>query len=76
MQRGAGEATQVGLTEIKKDTILRVWKTEDVISFVQVMGANMPGGAGQGAGGNRQGAGTGDGMPPGMGGGPPGMVVR
>lgn len=75
MQRGTGEVSQVGLTEIKKDAIIRVWKNEDAISFVQVMGANMPRGTGQGAGGNRQGAGTGagGGIPPGMGGGPPGM---
>lgn len=77
MQRGTGEVTQVGLTEIKRDTILRVWKKDDTISFVQVTGANMPRGTGQGAGGNRQGAGTGagagGGIPPGMGGSPPAM---
>ncbi|SFF93001.1 hypothetical protein SAMN05660649_00052 [Desulfotomaculum arcticum] len=66
MQRGSNGANQVGLTEIKKDTILRIWKTDDTVSFVQVM-------SGSGAMGNRQGAGGqtpggGGGMQPGMGG--------
>ncbi|MFZ5631296.1 MAG: hypothetical protein ACOY40_00445 [Bacillota bacterium] len=76
MQRGTNEAGQVGLTEIKKDTILRVWKKDGTVSFVQVAGGNVQRGTGQGAGNNRQGAGTGagagGGMPPGMGA-PPGM---
>lgn len=74
MQRGSREATQVGLTEIKKDSILRVWMKDDAVSFVQVAGGN-------GAMGNRQGAGgtgnrTGGGGQQGMGGSPAGMGGR
>lgn len=68
MQRGSKEANQVGLTEIKKDTVLRVWEKDGSVSFVLVAGGN---GAmrRQGAGSN----GAGAGYPPGMGGGPAGM---
>lgn len=66
MQRGTNEANQVGLTEIKKDTILRIWKKDGTVTFVQVISAM---GNRQGAGGNVPGAGGG--MPPGMGFGPP-----
>ncbi|HBV97824.1 MAG: hypothetical protein JL50_02715 [Peptococcaceae bacterium BICA1-7] len=66
MQRGAGGASskQAGLTDIKKESILRVWEKDGEVSFVQLTGAG-------GAAGNRQGAGSGN--PQGMGGGPQGM---
>lgn len=77
MQRGANEAGQAGLADIKKDTILRIWKKDDTISLVQVMGGNISRNTGQGAGGNRQGSGAAAGagggivIMPGMGGRPP-----
>lgn len=58
MQRGTQEASEVGLTGIKKDTVLRIWKKDDTISFVQVQAAGGSGQRGnqQGAGGNRAGS--------------------
>lgn len=64
MQRGSKEANQVGLTEIKKDTVLRVWEKDGAVSFVLVAGGNGAMGRRQGAGGN----GAGADHPPGMGG--------
>jgi hypothetical protein len=69
MQRGSNEANQVELTEIKKDTVLRIWKNGDAVSFVQVIGGSGQRGTGQGT--NGQGPGFGGDMPPDMGGGPP-----
>ncbi|GAB6181823.1 hypothetical protein JCM14036_31420 [Desulfotomaculum defluvii] len=40
MQRGSQEATDVGITAIKKDSVLRIWKTNGEISFVQVTGGS------------------------------------
>ncbi|HAA90389.1 MAG: Uncharacterized protein XD63_1712 [Thermoanaerobacterales bacterium 50_218] len=37
MQRGTNEIKTVALTEIKKDQLLRVWKKDDTVIFVQVM---------------------------------------
>lgn len=68
MQRGSQEATVVGLTEIKKDTVLRIWKTDGEISFVQVTsGSGIQRGNRQNTGNNPPGG------PSGMGGPPPGM---
>lgn len=49
-QRGADETNQVELTEIKKDTILQIWKTDDTVDFVLVMsiGGNRTPGNGEG----------------------------
>ncbi|MBO8137712.1 MAG: hypothetical protein H0Z40_06215 [Desulfotomaculum sp.] len=69
MQRGTREVSQVGLTEIKKGTILRIWKKDGTVSFVQIMCGSGQTGSQQGEGGNRQGFAG----PPGMGGRPPGM---
>ncbi|MFZ5942637.1 MAG: hypothetical protein ACOYVD_00865 [Bacillota bacterium] len=38
MQRGNTNPTIIDLTEIKKDQILRVWKYEGYVEFVQVLG--------------------------------------
>lgn len=66
IQRGANtenEANQVGLTDIKKDSILRIWKNDDdTVSFVQVFGGGSAMGNRQGAGGQGPGAGGGPGM--------------
>lgn len=75
MQRGAGgvSSKQAGLTEIKKESILRVWEKDGVVSFVQLTGGNGTAGNRQGTGaGNPQGQGMG-GATQGMGGGPQGM---
>jgi hypothetical protein len=70
VQRGTGETTPIGLTEIKKDQILRIWKKDDAVSFVQVMGGNRPRtGNPEGANGQRPGSGQGFGGMGGMGGG-------
>lgn len=37
MQRGTNEIKTVALTEIKKDELLRVWKKNNTVIFVQVM---------------------------------------
>lgn len=71
MQRGTGEATEVGLAGIKKDTILRIWKTADTISFVQA--ANGGGAMGNRQSGNNGTRTGGSGGTQGMGGPPPGM---
>ena len=60
MQRGANGANSIGLSDIKKDVLLRLWKKDDEINFVQVMGGTSTGtGTGVGAGrtGTAQGAG-------------------
>jgi len=77
IQRGSTQAISVGLTEIKKDQILRVWKDEDIVEFVQLMavaggrggtgGGQNPGQGGFSGGGGIPGGG---GFPGGMGGGP------
>lgn len=64
MQRGTGKASQVALTDIKKDTILRVWKQDGNITFVQVAGGNTQRSSDQTTQNNRQGTGAGGGMPP------------
>lgn len=72
MQRGSQEASEVGLTEIKKDTVLRIWKKDDTISFVQVQvagGSNAQRGNQQDTGNNGARADS----PPDMGGPPAGM---
>lgn len=71
MQRGGGsqEATVVELSQIKKDTVLRIWKTNDEVSFVQVTGGNSQRNNKENTGNNR----TGGGPQGGMGGPPPGM---
>lgn len=73
MQRDAEGASskQVGLTEIKKDSILRVWEKDGQVSFVQLTGAGGTAGNRQGQGGSGQG--TVNGYPQGMGGAPQGM---
>lgn len=74
MQRGSQEVTEVGLTQIKKDTILRIWETNGEISFVQVMGGSATRTTRERTGNDQNGGfqrGTG-GMG-GMGGPPPGM---
>ncbi|MFZ7101958.1 MAG: hypothetical protein ACOWWO_04760 [Peptococcaceae bacterium] len=70
MQRGSTEPAIVGLTEIKKEQILRIWKNdEDTVEFVQLMGgAGQRSGSGQGPGFG--GGGFPGGMPPGGMGGP------
>ncbi|SFR09120.1 hypothetical protein [Desulfoscipio geothermicus] len=69
VQRGTNETTPMGLTEIKKDQMLRVWKKNDAVSFVQVMGGNGPRtGNPEGANGQRPGNGQGFGGMGGMGG--------
>jgi len=68
MQRGAN-VKQVELTKITKDTILRIWKKDGTVSFIQVLGGNRSYNTGQGE--ENKGQGTGGGMPPDMGGGPP-----
>ena len=70
IQRGSTQVNSVGLTEIKKDQILRVWKNGDIVEFVQLMA--VAGGRGGTGGGQNPGQG---GFPwgggfPGMGGGP------
>lgn len=72
-QRGDSEAGQVELTAIKKDTILRVWKKDGTVTFVQVMGGGTTMGIRQGAGGDE--SGPGGVMRPGTGGGPGGPVM-
>lgn len=70
MQRGTGEVTEVGLTQIKKDSILQIWQTNGEITFVQVAG----GGGQRMNTGNNQGGWPPGGMGgPGMGPPPPGM---
>jgi len=64
MQRGSTQATPVGLTEIKKDQILRVWKDEEMVEFVQLMAVS----------GGRNSAGAGGRQNPGQGG-FPGIMV-
>jgi len=69
LQRGTDgmEAVEVEITEIKSDNILRVWKNEDEVTFVQLMNNNR---AGNGAANE----GRTQGMPPeGMMGPPPRM---
>ncbi|MBM7865407.1 hypothetical protein GTO89_01290 [Heliobacterium gestii] len=66
MQRGSGDAAAAQLTDIKKDQVIRLWKNNDAIEFVQISGGNPGGqrpnapGAGQagqgGAGGARGGS--------------------
>ncbi|MEG6521829.1 hypothetical protein [Desulfotomaculum sp. 1211_IL3151] len=74
MQRGSQEVTEVGLSQIKKDTLLRIWETNGEISFVQVMGGSATRttrertGNDQNSGFQRGAGGMG-----GMGGPPPGM---
>ena len=72
MQRGTGGASlsQAGLTDIKKESILRVWEKDGEVSFVQLTGGGGTAGNRQGTGGSRQGTGTGTGNTQGMGGGP------
>ncbi len=67
--RGSQEATVVQLTQIKKDTVLRIWKTNDEVSFVQVTGGNSQRSNRESTGNNR----TGTGSQGGMGSPPPGM---
>lgn len=40
MQRGTNETKTIALTEIKKDQLLRVWKKDDTVIFVQVMSSS------------------------------------
>jgi hypothetical protein len=47
MQRGTNEIKTVALTEIKKDQLLRVWKKDDTVIFVQVMSGSSERSAGQ-----------------------------
>jgi len=73
VERGSTQVNVVGLTEIKKNQIIRVWKNEDTVEFVQLMAA--AGGRGNGAGsGQNPGQGGFPGAvifgPGGMGGGP------
>ncbi len=71
IQRGTNEANQVELADIKKDTILRIWKKGDVVEFVQLMGGTGGGfGNREGMGDNGERTGGGYGMGPigGMGG--------
>ncbi|SHK39721.1 hypothetical protein [Desulforamulus aeronauticus] len=67
--RGSQEATVVQLTQIKKDTVLRIWKTDDEVSFVQVTGGSSQRSNRETTGNNR----AGNGPQGGMGGPPPGM---
>ncbi len=67
-QRGANEVTEVGLSGIKQDSILQIWRQDDTITFVQVMAV---GGSNSGTNGSEQNRRM-DG-PPDMGGPPPGM---
>lgn len=70
VQRGNSiQLTTVELTEIKKDQILRVWKDEGIVEFVQLMSTSGNRGAGGNTGGQNQGQGGFLGMPPGGGGG-------
>ena len=72
MQRGTKEVTEVGLTQIKKDTILQIWQTNDEITFVQVAGGggqrmnNNGGNQNSGAPRGMNGPQGGMGPPPGM----------
>jgi len=71
MQRRTGETNTIELTEIKKDQILRVWKKNDAVELVQVMGgAGGRPGSRENAGGNGERPGGAGGMGPmgGMGG--------
>lgn len=70
MQRGSAEATEVALTDIKADTILRIWEKDGTITFVQVANSGGQRNNQQNGNGNRQNTGGGGG---GMGGPPPGM---
>jgi len=73
LQRGSTQANSVGLTEIKKDQILRVWKDGDLVEFVQLMavaGARGSGGTGGVQNPGQGGFPGGGGIPGGMGGGP------
>ncbi|AEG59213.1 hypothetical protein [Desulforamulus ruminis] len=74
MQRGSAEVSDVGLTGVKKDAILRIWEQDGAISFVQVTGGGGQTGNRQGTGSNGAGGGAnGPGGMGGMGGPPPGM---
>jgi|GEM_PF-1379629 len=68
VQRGGGEAVRMELSELQKDQVIRVWKEDDAIIFVQVMA--LPGGSRQGStgSGQEQGQGPADMGPPGAGG--------
>jgi hypothetical protein len=69
MQRGGTEAILAQLTDIKKDQIIRVWKTGETVEFIQLTGGSRAGGQQQqGDGGNR---GTQSGPPMDTQGGPP-----
>ncbi|MEG6513852.1 hypothetical protein V6C32_18310 [Desulforamulus ruminis] len=69
MQSGRNEAGEIELTKITADAILRIWKTDGAISFVQVTNSNKAKSTGQ----NQEKTGQGTGNPPDMGGPPPGM---
>lgn len=68
MQRGGNEAALAQLTDIKKDQIIRVWKANGTVEFVQLTGGSSAGGQRQQ--GNGGGRGTQGGPPMGMGGAP------
>ena len=67
MQRGTNEANQVELTDITKDNILLIWKKDDVVEFVQLMGGGRAGNR-ESMGGNGERPGGGMGPMGGMGG--------
>jgi hypothetical protein len=54
IQRGSSETSAINLTDIKKDQLLRIWKKDGSIVFVQVMGGTGERSA------NRQGTGPGN----------------
>lgn len=70
MQRGSAEVSEVALTDIKADTILRIWEKDGTITFVQVANSGGQRNNQQNGSGNRQ---NNEGGGGGMGGPPPGM---
>lgn len=71
VQRGSREGIEADLSEIKQDSIVRVWQTNDAVTFVQVTSQGMQRSSGGSESGTRDGAGAGMGGPP-PGGPPPG----
>ncbi len=72
IQRGTDEVKAINLTEIKKDQILRIWKKDGSVVFVQVMGGIGERAGNRGSGNPAEGARSGEGF----GGAGPGMGVR